>query len=136
MQHYTSIKLKPFETCGNEGEAKPQALVRLLRRSNGSDRAHCDRRREERLGNSLDNEGPDHLGAGTVGVHSSLSLCSGLEIQNAKLRWPCTGQRMNKVCRLHLQPGVSGAPLLLMGTETSFLGMTFVQCKCNFLRFY
>ena len=62
MQHYTSIKLKPFETWGNEGEAKTQALLRLLRRGDGSDRAHCDRRREGRLGNPLDNEGPDHLG--------------------------------------------------------------------------
>ena len=87
--------------------------------------------RSECLGNSPDNESPDHLGAGTVGAHSSLSLCSGLEMQNSKRRWPCTGQRLNKVCKLHLQSGVSGAPLVLTGTKTSFLGMTFVHCNAS-----
>lgn len=66
-----------------------------------------------------------------------MSLCSGLETQKAKLRWPCTGQRMNKeVCKLQLQPGVSEAPYVLMGTQTSLLGRAFLQYKCNFLRFF
>ena len=47
---------------GKRRGGKNQALLRLLRRGDGSDRAHCDRRREGRLGNPLDNEGPDHLG--------------------------------------------------------------------------
>ena len=100
---------------------------------NGGDRAHCDRRPEQHLGNSPDNESPERLGAGAAGAHSSSSLCSGLEIQNTKLRWPCTGQRMNKVCKLPLQPGVSGAPLVLMGTKT-FLGNDLCAMQVQFLK--
>lgn len=109
--------------------AETQALLRLLQTAMAvTGPTVIAGPRSECLGNSADNESPDHLGAGTAGAHSSLSLYSGLEIQNAKLRWPCTGQRLNKVCKLHLQSGVSGAPLVLTGTETSFLGMTFVHC--------